>query len=162
MGIRVAISLVIFATAGWLVRYYQLPVDILFVLLIFLTFKSESTVWPLAGIVYLIFRDHLFYDFIPFYTVGGLIIFASACWLRTYYPIFKKLLSLVMVPLYTQFLWFVLLFGFFVNEGASSHSSRYLAPFIAGNFFMACVFGLIFYQVLKPRRGREFNRRLLL
>jgi hypothetical protein len=158
---RFFISFIILIVAGWFIYFLQLPVDIPFVVLAFMSLKSESLSWAVAGFAYLIILDHLVFDFIPLYSIAGAIIFGSATWLKIHYPLLRKPLSLFVIPIYTQFLWFMLLLGRYFSEGISSPTARYTAPCMSGNILLAVALALIFYIALYPSRTRGFNRRLL-
>ena len=157
---RIIIALIVLIVDCWFIYFFQLPLDAFFVVLVFMSFKSDSMAWPIMGFIYFVLWDHLIHDFIPFYSLSGIIIFSSAVWLRINYPFFKKALSLLMVLVYTQFLWFMILFGYFISEGAGAPNARYIAPFILGNLIVSLGLAVIFYAVLSPGRGREFDRRL--
>ena len=127
-----------------------------FVILIFMNFKSSSIWWPFAGLGYCILWDHLLADSFPFFSLAGLIIFGSAIWLRLAYPILNKPLTVIMTPVYTQFLWFLLLFGYFIREGSGTASAGYIAPFILGNSLMVFILVVVFQWIIPTDRMKDF------
>lgn len=135
--------------------------DPVFVLLIFGCLNTTKAFIPVSGIIYCAVWDHTLSDSFPFYTISGIIIFGSAIWLSAYYPLVRKFLTLIMVPIYSQFLWVMLVLGHYIAEGAGTSGLGYFAPFLLGNLIMTLVLSLVFFQILARDRRKDFSPHLL-
>jgi hypothetical protein len=158
---RSLVSLILFFIVIWIMHLLHVRWEPVFALLIFMNFKSSSALWPSLGLGYCILWDHLLVDSFPFFSLAGLIIFGSAIWLRVAFPLLNKPMTVIMTPIYTQFLWFLLLFGYFLKEGSGATSAGYIAPFILGNSIVVLMLVIIFQWIIPIDKMRDFAPRLL-
>lgn len=161
MLIRLIASLIVVALYWLAISTFPFKVDPIFVASIFLVFISGSNISIVPGLLYCISYDYLLGDTFPFITITGIIIFGSALWLSSNYPILRKALIFIMIPVYSQFLWFMMLFTYYAIEGISADGAEYFAPFLIGNSFTAFCLGFIVILLSFGKRRRDFSPELL-
>jgi hypothetical protein len=145
----------------FLFNRFQFFFDPVFTILVFLAFILNSNIPVLLGIIYLICYDNLIADSFPFISMSGLIIFGTSSWLRATYPLFRKPMVIIMIPVYSQFLWFMMLFGYYISESKGPEDAGYIAPFLFGNSILA-FFLLVFLLILRyGDRRHDFSPELL-
>ena len=150
-------SLILILLSIYLLRIFGLIWDPIFVILLLATFLSRKSVFPILGIVTCILWDHFLQGSSSFYIFSGFIIFGSAFWLRETYPIARKPLAIILIPVYSQFLWFMLLFGYYTSEGTGVAGASYFAPFLLGNTIMTICISLVSFGLLSKDARQDFS-----
>jgi hypothetical protein len=161
MPTRVFFSIAIVFVASFLMSRLHVVWDPIFVLLIFGSLNTTKAFIPVSGVIYCAVWDNIISDSFPFYTISGLIIFGSAVCLSAYFPLVRRFLTLLMVPIYSQFLWVMLVLGYYVAEGSGTSGLGYFAPFLLGNLVMTLVLSFVFFLILTRDRRKDFSPHLL-
>jgi len=154
---RIVFSLLTVAAAIYLITALNILWDPVFVLIVFLTFYTGSLVYPVIGVILCLAFDSLMADSVGLFTISGFIIFGCTLWLSHSYPLARKPLSVIMIPVYSQFLWFMLLFGYYISEGRGALHVGYIAPFMLGNLIIATCLAIVFFGFLTRDRKRDFH-----
>ncbi|MBU1023125.1 hypothetical protein KKB99_02465 [bacterium] len=154
---KMTLTFIIILLPIYLLRIFGLIWDPIFVILIFATFISGKSVFPILGIGSCFLWDHLLKDSSSFYILSGIIIFGSAFWLRETYPFARKPLSIILIPIYSQFLWFMLLFGYYTSEGTGVSGASYFAPFLVGNTVMTVCISAVTFGLLTKDTRRDYS-----
>ncbi|MCD6217963.1 hypothetical protein J7L05_08910 [bacterium] len=135
--------------------------DPVFVILVFFSLMHRSIIFPIAGMISCVIGDHLLLDSSGFFTFAGIIIYGSAIWLRESFPLARKPLVIIMAPVYSQFLWFMLLFGYYLGEGSGNAGVGYFAPFLIGNTLITICLAFIFFSLRARDTRKDFSPGLL-
>lgn len=157
---RILFSIFVLFAACYLMAEFHVIWDPVFVLLIFGSLNTTKAFVPVSGIIYCAVWDNIISDSFPFYTLSGIIIFGTAVCLSVYYPLVRKFLTLLLVPIYSQFLWVMLVLGYYMAEGSGASGLGYFAPFLLGNMLMTFALALVFFLILARDRRKDFSPHL--
>lgn len=158
---RYILSAIFLTIPFYIMNRFHLMWDPVFLILVFLIFTNKNNVLPLIGIIVCIICDHLSVGSSGFFTISGFIIIGSAVWLRESFPFARKPLALIMIPVYSQFLWFMLLFGYYIGEGTGCEGVGYFAPFLIGNTLIAICLSIVFFGLLAKNKKSGLSPDLL-